>query len=339
MVAAKAGDVAGLLRRPDRRVAVFLFFGPDTGLINERARLVAEASVDDPADPFQLIRIDGDVIASEPGRLLDEVATVGLFGNRRAVWVKATSRNLAPAVEAVLESANADTAVVIEGGDLAKSAPLRVLCERSQKALAVPCYVDSARDLGEIVDETLKVAGLAIDRDARAALIASLGGDRLASRGELAKLVLYAHGQKQVTADDVEAILSDVSSLAIDAVIDAAFAGDLGVLETGWRRLAAEGIAASTLLGAALRHALSLLSVRLEVETGRSIESAAESWRGLHFRRKPAVQKQLQRWSAASLGPAIRAIHASVLETRKLADLDDAIAAKLLLDLARAARR
>ena len=105
MVAAKPGDVAGLLRRPDPRVAVFLFFGPDAGLINERARLVAEASVDDPADPFQLIRIDGDVIASEPGRLLDEVATVGLFGNRRAVWVKATSRNLAPAVEAVLQSA------------------------------------------------------------------------------------------------------------------------------------------------------------------------------------------------------------------------------------------
>ncbi len=206
-------------------------------------------------------------------------------------------------------------------------------------ALAVPCYADSARDLGEIVDETLQAAGLAIDRDARSALIASLGGDRLASRGELAKLVLYAHGQKQVTADDVEAILSDVSSLAMDAVIDAAFAGDLGVLETGSRRLAAEGIAASTLLGAALRHALSLLSARLEVEAGRSVESAVESWRGLHFRRKPAVQKQLQRWSAASLGSAIRAIHASVLETRKLADLDDAIAAKLLLDLARVARR
>ena len=41
MVAVKAGDVEGALRRPDPRIGVFLFYGPDMGLINERARAVA----------------------------------------------------------------------------------------------------------------------------------------------------------------------------------------------------------------------------------------------------------------------------------------------------------
>jgi DNA polymerase-3 subunit delta len=339
MVAVKAGDVEGALRRPDPRIGVFLLYGPDVGLINERARALAERSVEDPSDPFQLIRIDGDDIASDPARLADEAGTIGLFGGRRALWIKASSRNIAPAVDVVLKGDLQDTVIVIEGGDLAKSAPLRTLCERSQKALALPCYADTGRDLGAIVDETLKANGFSISRDARTALLASLGGDRLATRSELAKLMLYAHGQAEITLGDIDAIMSDVSSLAMDAVVDAAFAGEGTGLETGSRRLAAEGVSASTVLGAALRHAMTLLPARLAIEEGRPVGAVVEGMRGLHFRRKPLVERHLQRWTSDSLKQAIGQIQASLLDTRRLANLDDTIAAKTLLDLARAARR
>jgi DNA polymerase-3 subunit delta len=339
MVAVKAGDVEGALRRPDPRIGVFLFYGPDIGLINERARAIAERSVDDASDPFQLIRIDGDDIAADPGRLADEAGTMGLFGSRRAIWIKSTSRNIAPAVDAVLKGELQDTVIVIEGGDLQKSSPLRILCERSQKALALPCYADTGRDLGTVVDETLKANGFSIQRDARTALIASLGGDRLATRGELNKLMLYAHGQREITLSDVDAIMSDVSSLAMDAVVDAAFAGEGTGLEIGSRRLAAEGVNAGVLLGAALRHALMLLTARLSVEEGRPIPAVMESLRSLHFRRKPLVERQLQRWTGDSLKGAIALLQTSLLQTRRMAALDDTIAAKTLLDIARAARR
>jgi DNA polymerase-3 subunit delta len=339
MVAVKAGDVEGALRRPDPRIGVFLFYGPDMGLINERARAVAERSVDDPSDPFQMIRIDGDDIASDPGRLADEAGTMGLFGSKRAIWIKSTSRNIAPAVDAVLKQELQDTVIVIEGGDLQKSSPLRTLCERSQRALALPCYADTGKDLGTVVDEALKSGGFAISRDARTALLASLGGDRLATRGELQKLMLYAHGQREITLQDVDAIMSDVSSLAMDAVVDAAFAGEGTGLEIGSRRLAAEGVHASVLLGAALRHALMLLTARLSVEEGRPIPAVMETMRSLHFRRKGLVERHLQRWTSGSLKDAIALIQKSLLESRRFADLGDTIAAKTLLDLARAARR
>src|SRR3954464_14275188 len=177
MVAVKAGDVAGALRRVDPNIGLYLFYGPDTGLVFERAESVAKRSVDDPSDPFQLIRLDGESVALDPIRLADEAGTMGLFGGRRAIWIKATSRNLAPAVEPVLKERLHDTTIVIEGGDLSKSAPLRTLCERSQRALALPCYAETSQDIGTLLDDTLKDAGLTISRDARAAVLASLGGD------------------------------------------------------------------------------------------------------------------------------------------------------------------
>src|SRR5690606_27806619 len=125
---------------------------------------------------------------------------------------------------------------------------------------------------------------------------------------------------------DVDAIMSDVSSLAMDAVVDAAFAGDGGGLETGSRRLAAEGVHASVLLGAALRHALMLLTARLSVEEGRPVSAVVEGMRGVHFRRKPLVECHLQRWASAALKEAIAQIQASLLQARRLASLTDTIA-------------
>ncbi|HEY8383911.1 MAG TPA: DNA polymerase III subunit delta [Microvirga sp.] len=338
MVAVKASDVAGALRRPDPRIGIYLLYGPDAGLVAERARLIAERSVDDPSDPFQLVRLDGDVIASDPARLADEAGTMGLFGGKRALWIKATSRNLASAVEPVLAGPLADTVVVIEAGELQKSSPLRTLCERSPRALALPCYEDSPADLAALVTETLKASGLAIGPEARAALLASLGGDRLATRGELAKLALYAHGQSEVTVADVEAVLSDVSGLATDAVIDAAFGGDRDALEIGVRRLAAEGVHASVVLGAALRHAFALLPLRIDVEAGKSPGVAVESWRGLYFKRKDAVQRQLKQWTSATLRDAIRRIQEALYDTRRLPNLDDTILARTFLQLAQMGR-
>jgi DNA polymerase-3 subunit delta len=98
-------------------------------------------------------------------------------------------------------------------------------------------------------------------------------------------------------------------------------------------------MAPSTILGAALRHAFALLPICLEVEGGKPAGVAVESWRGLHFRRKPLVQRQLQRWTAERMTALVATLQARVLETRRLPDLGPAIAARTLLEIANAARR
>jgi DNA polymerase-3 subunit delta len=338
VTAVRAGDVEGALRQLGPAVVAVLFYGPDAGLIAERAKAAAERAVDDPLDPFQVVRLDGDAVAGDPARLADEAGTIGLFGARRAIWVRPTSRNIAPAVAPLLEMPLADTLVVLEAGDLQKSSPLRTLCERSPKALALPCYGDFGRDLGAVVDEALRAAGLSIARDAREALVASLGGDRLATRAEIAKLALYVHGRREVTLDDVDAILSDVSSLAMDQVIDAAFGGDRRSVDQGWGRLSAEGTAPSAVLGAALRHAMALLSGRAEMDAGRGPDEALRAFRGLHFRRQDAVRRQLGQWTGAALRNAVAKLQGAVLESRRSA-IGEAVASRALFEIAHLSRR
>src|SRR5262245_38320585 len=64
MVALKGADIDRFVARPDPARPIVLVFGPDTGLVRERAEALVRASVDDPKDPFQLARLDGDELAS-----------------------------------------------------------------------------------------------------------------------------------------------------------------------------------------------------------------------------------------------------------------------------------
>ncbi|GJD88762.1 hypothetical protein BHAOGJBA_2283 [Methylobacterium hispanicum] len=340
MTAVKAHEADALIRRgPDPRIPVILVYGPDTGLVVERAKRLAESFVTDPNDPFALVKIDGDALAGDPGRLVDEAGTVGLFGDKRTIWVRPGGRNYAPAVEAVLKAEVADTRIVVEAGDLAKSAPLRTLCERSPRALAIPCYPDDERALAELIDRTLQERGLRIAREAREVLAQSLGGDRRASLAEIEKLALYAAGQGSVELDDVEAVVSDVGASVLNTLIDAAFVGRTGEVEREYRRFRHEGLDPSMMLGSALRHALALLASRLD-GPDKSPSLLVASWRGLHFKRKAAVETQLGRWSPAALRQAVQILQEAVLACRRAdADLAHAHASAALLRIATEAAR
>src|SRR5262249_6302755 len=231
MVALKSSEIDRFVARPDPARPVVLVFGPDAGLVRERTEALVRASVDDPKDPFQLVRLDGDELAGEPTRLVEEANTIPLFGGRRAVWVKAGARNFAAAVEALIAAPAPDCRVVIEAGDLKRNAPLRVICERARNAAALRCYLDLEEDLVRLIDEEMRDAGLAISPQARDALVPLLGGDRLASRQEIRKLALYARGKTRVELEDVMSAVADASTLALDGLIDAAFAGRTSELE------------------------------------------------------------------------------------------------------------
>ncbi len=344
MVALRAADVDAYVARPDPARPVALVFGPDAGLVSERAAALVRASVDDPSDPFGLVRLDGDELAADPSRLLDEANTIPLFAGRRAVWVKAGGRDFAAAVEALVAAPIRDCRVVIEAGDLRRNAPLRVVCERAASVAAIACYVDNERDLARLIDEEMRAANLSIAPEARAALMPLLGGDRRASRNEVRKLALYARGQTRVELDDVAAVVADASALVLDNLIDAAFAGRAAEVESNLARTREAGIAAGRIATAALLQVGQLHRARMAIESGLSIPEAADQVVSkAQFRRKRAIEDALRAWTAARLERVMERLAEAALDARRLSgslsSLADPVVSRALLEVARAVRR
>jgi len=340
MVALKTAEVESFVARPDKARPIVLVFGPDAGLVRERAEKIIRASVDDPRDPFALAHLEGDELASEPSRLAEEAHTVPLFGGKRAVWVKAGGRNFAAAVEALVATPPVDCRVVIEAGDLRRTAPIRVICEKAKSAAVIACYVDNERDLVRLVDEEMREAKLSIAPEARSALVSLIGGDRRASRSEIRKLALYAQGKDSVSLDDVLAVVADASALALDAVVDAAFAGRTGETETQFAKALGAGTSAGTIMFAALRHVTQLHKARLAVDAGDSPDQALGSFvPPVHFRRRSQIESALEAWSAARLARAMDQLADAALNVRRTPALAETLGQRALLSIAVSARR
>jgi DNA polymerase-3 subunit delta len=340
MVALRGKEIDTFLGRPDPGRPIILLYGPDAGLVRERADALLASAVDDPNDPFSLVKLDGDELSAEPSRLVDEALTIPLFGGRRAIRVRAGSRSFAGGIDALAEAPLKDCRIVIEAGELRPESPLRKACERARTAVAIACYPDGERELAKLIDDELRISNLRVASDARAVLMALLGGDRQASRNELRKLALYAHNKGEVTLDDVMAVVADASELKIDPIVDGAFAGTPAIVESEFAKAMVAGTYPGMIISAAQRQAAWLHKSALAVAEGTPISAVLDGgFPRLHFSRKGAVETALRNFSVGRLALIIDQLATAALDMRKQAPLAAAIAQRTLLSIAVNAKR
>lgn len=340
LVALRGKEIDAFLARPDAGRPIILLYGPDAGLVRERADALIASAVDDPNDPFSLVKLDGDELSAEPSRLVDEAMTVPLFGGRRAIRIRAGSRSFASGVDTLAEMPVKDCRIVIEAGELRPESPLRKACEKAKAAVAIGCYPDTERDLAKLMEDELRIANLRIAQDARGALMSFLGGDRQASRNELRKLTLYAHGKGEITLDDVMSVVADASELKLDPIVDGAFAGRPDIVETEFAKAMIAGTYPGVIISAAQRQAAWLHKSALAIADGAPASAVLDGgFPRLHFSRKPAVETALRNFSVARLAAIIEQLATAALDTRKQSTLAAAIAQRTLMAIAANAKR
>ena len=132
---------------PPPSLVAALVYGPDQGMVRERAGRLAKSVVPDLNDPFRVAELDCATLDSDPARLWDEAAALSMIGGRRVVRVQAAGNGLAKDFERFLSDPKGDALIVVEAGELTKSAALRRVFEEADNAAAIACYPDNERDL------------------------------------------------------------------------------------------------------------------------------------------------------------------------------------------------
>lgn len=339
-----ARQIGSFLKKPDAAIRAVLTYGPDAGLVRERAEMLARTVVPDAGDPFRISDITAAALASDPGLLADEAAALSFTGGRRLVTIRDASDRLTRTFADFLKSPVGEAFVLIEAGDLDRRSSLRTLFETAANGAALPCYGDDGTSLGLLIDEVMGAARLRLDAAARQTLIQNLGGDRGVSRQELEKLVTYMSGpsavdasaNRAVTLADVLAVVGDSSALALDDVVDGALSGDAVAVERALTKSLLAGEAPVAVLRAALRHGQRLHLVLARIEAGETPVAALRALRPpLHFRRQAAFHAQLRRWSRPTLEAALGQLWEAEIACKNTGAPDVALARAALLKLAR----
>ncbi len=297
------------LAAPDPAVRVVLVFGPDEGLVRERAEGLVRKVAEDPADPFRVADLAASSLQEDPARLADEAAALSLTGGQRAVRVRGAGDSLTDILSGFLAAAPGEALVVVEAGDLPPRSRLRRLVETAARGAALPCYRDEGRELTKLIDGVLGQAGLRPAPGARAYLADNLGGDRQVSRRELEKLIDFmgpGPAGREVGLSDAQACVGDTAARSLDDVAFAVAGGDLPGFDRALGRCLQEGTSWIAPLRATARHFQRLHLVAGAMAAGQDAEGAMKR---LHppvfWKFKGPFKAQASVWSTSDLAAAM----------------------------------
>jgi DNA polymerase-3 subunit delta len=335
----KSHEADRYVSSPPKGLTIALVYGPDAGLVQERAEKLLKSVVPDLTDAFNVSDLNEDTLLADPARLADEAAAISMMGGRRVVRVRGAGNDLAELLESFLDDPKGDGLVVIEAGDLAKTGALRKLFDGHKSAAAIQCYPDSARDLSDVVRDALRAEGISISPDALEDAVSRLGSDRGVTRREIEKLVLYMHGHKQVSLEDVRAVMGDEAEARSEIACDAAGNGDLARLDLELERLWAADTQPAQILRSAMGHFQRLLQTRESAARGETIDNVMKRLRPpVHFSRTSSFKNQAQRWTSDRLGEALDLLLEAEALTRTTGVPAEAVTGRALMNIAAMAK-
>ncbi len=342
----KAAEIDRVLHKPGK-LAAALIYGPDAGLVSERAQILSRAIVDDLSDAFRVCGLSETDIKSDPARLVDEAAAISMLGGRRLIRLRINGDSTSQALQEfdvwAGETEDPDAGfLIVEAGDLGPRSSVRKLFEASKMAAAIPCYADDAGAIERVIDAMLREGGWRAPPETMAYLVSHLGNDRQITRQEISKLLLYlGPGNKgsEVTLEQAQDAIGDASALTVDGLIDAVASGDVDDVDKEILRCFESGQTPVGLIRAASSHFMRLAKVVELQGRGESADSAIGKLRPpVHFKRKRRFAVQTGVWRGPLLAQAIDLLLAAEAQCKVTGNPDTLICSDAFVRLSVRAR-
>lgn len=295
-------QIESFIKRPAETVVGCLVYGPDQGLVQERSRSLLKTILPD-AGSFQLVELTMTELKNRPALFQDELRTIPFGGGRRVVWVQDATDGLTKEWKEILEQQCWGGFVLISADELGPRSSLRLLSESHQQVATIACYNDQPQDIANLIQTMVRASQKSMTPDALRWLQNHLGNDRLLTRQELEKLLLYkGDGQDIIDLDDVQTVVSDVKQLGMDMLCHAVAERRLVEALPIYQDLIVNEEEPIALVRSLSRHFNRLLQVKTLMQQGKAVEQALQALQPpLFFRDKPRFVKQLQLWTIDQL--------------------------------------
>ncbi|MCM1294065.1 MAG: DNA polymerase III subunit delta [Muribaculaceae bacterium] len=201
-----------------------LIYGADAGQVDEFCDVAIQKLE---IEKDNLFALDADDLREKQDALFAEACTPSMFGGRKMVIISNAGDSDAKLISELISHPGLSATVIVCAGELRAGGGLRALFENDDKIAALPCYMDDARSLADLIrNELSAAAGISqITPDAMAYMTTHLGGDRGITRGFLAKIALYVDDKKIVELEDVEKCLPDTGAADADDFLYSLTAG------------------------------------------------------------------------------------------------------------------
>lgn len=334
----RSAQVNSFLKKPDKSLKVFLIYGQDEGLVREFGKKIALTALQTLNDPFCYSEMEASALDGDPAKLRDEIEAISMMGGDRVVRLRSVTNAHAKIITSVLDANFSNTLLVIEAGDLKKTAAMVKAVNGLAFGVTVACYHDKAQDISSLITEVLSANQLSCPSDVQEYLRTSLGSDRAISRQELDKLALYKGPDKSpLTLDDVRAVIGDSSAESVFDVVDATLLGNLPRLEKTIHKAFFAGESAITFLRLIQGQLKQLHKASGFIEAGTPANVAVKKAGIAPFNQQKA-QSQIARRNPLHFARCLDIVLQAEIECKKTGAPAETLCRRALLRVAMASR-
>lgn len=297
-----ARDVPAFFANPDAKAAGVLIYGADAMRVALRRKdMLTKLLGPQAEDEMRLTRMLGTDVRKDGAGVLDAIKAVGFFPGPRAALIEDANDTAAAAVIAGLEDWQAgDAQLIVTAGNLKPTSKIRKAFEQHKTAYAIAIY-NEPPSRAEI-EQVFAKAGLGPVDDAAGNALGAYARDL--DPGDFAqfieKLALYTMGKDTpVNMDDIAACAPASIEAALDDVINAVAESRTQDLPQIFQRLSAQGVNATGLCIAALRHFKTLHTAASD--PGGVSQGMQRMRPPIYGPRRDRLQRQAQTWGRVKL--------------------------------------
>ncbi len=275
-----------------------LLYGESISSVENKYRLAVSTFKN---KSFDIFNINPDIMKSNEGFLCEEFLSISMFATKTLYTLRLVEKenSYTKDLETLFENNNLDTNpnfLIVTAGNLESSSSLRKYVEKSKYIACIACYEENERNLMVFISKKLKEFGFVFDNDVVEYLFDNIGSSSLIIENEIKKIDLFKGEDRNLTIDDVEKTVVDVSSTDISDFCNSFC--DLNANET-FRTLNKtfnEDIEPIVLIRSLSRHFMQLQKIRFLIDGGNDINEVFKSER-IFWKQQIFIRNYIKKWS------------------------------------------
>ena len=287
----------------------FLLYGENLGLKKDIRKFI-KTGIEQGSNNAEILFLYEDEILDDEENYYNLIYTGSLFSNKKIITIYEATDKIIKKISDIYDKYPENVFLIIFSEILEKRSKLRNFFEANKKAICIPCYLDSEKDLEVIAQLELKKNNIMLSQEAINLLIEKSNSDRNNLRNEIGKIHSYSLNKKKLELTDIISLINFSGDYKSDIFINECLCGNI----TQYKKIISE-LYVNTVNQILLLRILSnkiqrLIKIKAKENKSNSVDNLINAIKPTVFwKEKPLLKKQLSIWSLNNLKKIIDEIN------------------------------
>ena len=287
----------------------FLLYGENLGLKKDIRKFI-KTGIEQGSNNAEILFLYEDEILDDEENYYNLIYTGSLFSNKKIITIYEATDKIIKKISDIYDKYPENVFLIIFSGILEKRSKLRNFFEANKKAICIPCYLDSEKDLEMIAQLELKKNNIMLSQEAINLLIEKSNSDRNNLRNEIGKIHSYSLNKKKLELADIISLINFSGDYKSDIFINECLCGNI----TQYKKIISE-LYVNTVNQILLLRILSnkiqrLIKIKAKENKSNNVDNLINAIKPTVFwKEKPLLKKQLSIWSLNNLKKIIDEIN------------------------------